>query len=117
MAPTESFSISKRGAEPIEVTRDLPQSVDDPIWAECVSNVEEDINTLARQALVVKMQAAGRQHIDQGEDAVQTAVSGYKFGARSGGFRRPSISGSTAAELQFSPEQLAALQAAGVQID
>ena len=110
-----TFKVSKRGIDAIEVSADLPENVNDPLWEGIVSNPDEDINDLALQQWVVKAQAGARGHLDKGIEAVQRFVDSYKYGARSGGFV-PSISGDDAAAQGFSEEQLAFLKAAGMAV-
>lgn len=114
MSKQITFKVSKRGGPSAEATFDAPESVEDPRWAEVVSNPDEDINELAVQNLVIKMQSGARARLDMGEEAVQAYVNQYKYGARTGGFSAPKISSEKAEELGFSEEQLAALAAAGV---
>lgn len=120
MAKQETFKVSKRGVEPVEITFDAPENLDDPRWDDLLSNKEEDINTLALQNLIIKIQSGARNRLEEGEDAVQEYVNSYKFGARVGGGggsrKKPSLAADKARELGFSPEQLAALRAAGVEI-
>lgn len=111
-----TFKVSKRGVDPIEVRKDLPENLADPLWADVVDDPDSDINDLALQALVVKCQAGARNHLDKGLDAVQRFVDGYKYGARSGGFIAPSISAEDAEAHGFSAEQLAFLRSAGMAI-
>lgn len=108
-----SFKVSKRGVDPIEVSIDLPENLNDPLWNGIVSNPDEDINDLALQQFVVKAQAGARNLLDRGAEAVQRFVDGYKYGARSGGFT-PTISTEDAAAHGFTEEQLAFLRAAGM---
>jgi len=117
MATSETFKVSKKGVEGVLCTYLAPENLEDPAWQELVSDVKEDVHNLALQALVVRMQAAGRAHIEQGPEAVQAAVDRYKFNARAGGFRIPSIEKKTAKSLKFTDEQIAALRAAGVMIE
>ena len=110
----ETFTVSKRGGEKIEVSKDLPENLDDPLWATIVMKPEEDVHELALQALIVKCQAGARARLELGEEAVQRYVEEYKYGARTGGFTAPSISSSDAADQAFTEEQLEFLRRAGV---
>jgi len=116
MAKQVTFSVSKTGKEPIEVTFLAPESLTDPRWKEVVSNPDEDINELALQNLVIKIQSGARQRLDQGKAAVQAYVDAYKYGARQAGLgsRPVVISTEQVKRVRFSPEQIAALKAAGV---
>lgn len=109
-----SFKVSKRGVEAIEVSIDLPENLNDPLWNGIVSNPDEDINDLALQQFVVKAQAGARNHLDRGAEAVQRFVDGYKYGARSGGGFTPTISTDDVTAHGFTDEQLAFLRAAGM---
>lgn len=110
----ETFKVSTKDGPTFEVTKDLPDNLDDPRWNEVVMNPAEDIHELALQALRVKCQAGARSRIEQGEGAVQAYVDSYKFGARTGGYTAPSISAEDAGAQGFSEEQLAFLKAAGM---
>lgn len=111
-----TFKVSKRNTDPIEVARDLPENLNDPLWNEIVSDPDSDINDLALQAWVVKCQAGARNHLDKGPDAVQRFVDGYKYGARTGGFAAPSMSQEDAQAHGFTEEQLAFLRQSGMQV-
>lgn len=117
MAKSETFKVSKKGIEGVVCTFNAPENLEDPAWSELVSDVNTDIHNLALQALVVRMQAAGRAHIEQGQEAVQAAVDRYKFGARAGGFRAPTLEKKSVKSLKFTEDQIAALRAAGVMIE
>lgn len=118
MAKETTFKVSKRGIEEeFEVSFLEPESIEDPRWEELVSDYPGDINSLAVRSLVINIQAGARQRLEQGADAVQSYVDSYKYGARTGGFSKPSISKKTVKEQKFTDEQLAALKAAGVQIE
>lgn len=113
---TETFSVSKKGGDKVEVSKELPDNLDDPRWADVVMKPEEDIHALALGALIVKCQAGARARLEAGEDAVQAYVDAYKFGARTGGFVRPSISAEAAEEQAFTPDQLDYLRKAGMTV-
>ena len=110
-----NFKVSKAGFDKVDVSADLPENLSDPLWSEVVSNPDEDINDLALQQLIVKMQAGARAHLEGGVEAVQRFVDGYKYGARGGGFV-PSISAEGAAAQGFTEEQLAFLRQAGMAV-
>lgn len=119
---TETFKVSKAGQTAIEVSFDAPENLDDPRWAELVEgDVREAQHTLALQNLVIKIQGAARGSFTEGPEAVQAAVTGYKYGGRrvgGGGRKSKSVKmdKKEIKQLKFTPEQIAALQAAGVQI-
>lgn len=114
---TATFAVSKRGGESVEVSKEVPDNLEDPRWGNIVMKPEEDVHELALQALIVKCQAGARARLEQGEAAVQAYVDGYKYGARAGGFTAPSISSAEAAEHAFSEDQLAYLRAAGMRVE
>jgi hypothetical protein len=122
MATMQSFKVSKKNIEAVEVTRELPETLDDPAWAEIVSKHPEDVHDLALQSWVIKAQAAARGRLEEGNSAqentaeAQDAVGSYVFGARTGGFTRPKISKSEAKSLGFTKAQLSALAALGVKM-
>ena len=74
---TQTFKVSKTGVEAIEVSREVPDNIDDPRWSDIVVNPSEDIHELALQALIVKCQAGARARLDQGTVAVQAYVEAY----------------------------------------
>ncbi len=117
MSQTITFSVSKKGHEPVEVTRDFPENLDDSAWNDAVSDPDEDIHNLAMQSWIVKCQAGARARLEHGPEAVQSYVEQYTFGARSGGFSAPTLSADEAAEAGFSEEQLALLRKAGMRVD
>ncbi len=114
---TATFNVSKRGGESVEVSKEVPDNLEDPRWGNIVMKPEEDIHELALQALIVKCQAGARARLDQGDAAVQAYVDGYKYGARSGGFAAPTVSASEAQDQAFTEEQLAFLRAAGMRVE
>lgn len=119
MAKDTTFKVSKQGIEPIEVNFAAPESLDDPRWNELVSNPSE-INDLAVQNLVIKIQSGARSRLTEGAEAVQNYVNNYKYGARqSTGTRKSAVKLTTAdtKQAKFSKEQLEMLRAAGVQIE
>jgi hypothetical protein len=116
MAKQINFKVSKKGGPSATVVWDAPENTNDPRWDEVVSKPEEDINELAVQNLVIKIQAGARNRLEAGEAAVQEYVDAYKYGARVGGFTAPSLAADKVAELGFTAEQLAALKAAGMKI-
>jgi hypothetical protein len=117
MSKTITFSVSKSGQEPVEVSREFPENLEDPKWADVVSDAAEDIQNLAEQAWVVKCQAGARNHLEAGPDAVQQYVDSYKFGARAGGFRAPTMSQADVKKAKFSPEQLEIMRKAGMRFE
>lgn len=116
MAKETTFQVSKKDEDPVDIVFVEPESVEDDRWAELVTNYPEDINTLATQALVVKIQAGCRQRFEEGEEAMQAYADSYVYGQRGGGFRRPSLSADKVEEGGFTEEQLAMLRAAGVSV-
>lgn len=117
MSKTITFSVSKSGHDAVEVSREFPENLSDPAWAEAVSDPQEDIQNLAEQAWVVKCQAGARQQLENGAEAVQQYVDGYKFGARAGGFRAPTMSAADVKKAKFSPEQLEIMRKAGMRFE
>jgi len=121
MPKDTTFKISKRDQEAIVVNFSEPENLDDPRWKAMVEgdDVTGAVHNLALQSYVIKAQAAGRAVFAEGAEAVQAAVDGYVFGARrtGGGTRKVSIGKKESKALKFSPEQLAALAAAGVSFE
>ncbi len=116
MGFTHAFKVSKKDSPTIEVSRELPENLDDPLWdGICVSR--DGIHELALQAWIVKCQAGARNRIEAGEGAVAAYVQGYQYGARSGGFVAPSVSTADAKSQKFSADQLAFLRAAGMNVE
>lgn len=115
MGYTGTFKVSKKDTPPVEVTRELPENLDDPLWDKIVSE-KKDIHDLALQAWIVKAQAGARNRLEQGEAAVQAYINAYVYGARTGGFAAPTISADEAEAHGFTDEQLAFLAASGMQI-
>ena len=111
---TETFKVSTKDLPTVEVSKELPDTLQDPRWADIVMNPDEDIHSLAIGALIVKCQAGARARLGNGEAAVQNYVDNYKFGARTGGYSAATISGEDAAAQGFTDEQLEFLRAAGV---
>ena len=114
---TATFNVSKRGGDSVEVSKEVPDNLEDPRWGNIVMKPEEDVHELALQALIVKCQAGARARLEQGEAAVQAYVDAYKYGARSGGFVSPSLSAEEASEQAFTEEQLAFLRSAGMRAE
>jgi hypothetical protein len=114
---TQTFKVSKTGVEAIEVSREVPDNVDDPRWGDIVVNPSEDIHELALQALIVKCQAGARARLDQGATAVQAYVEAYKYGARTGGVAAPVVSAADAQDQAFTEDQLAFLRQAGMRVE
>ena len=120
MPKDTTFKISKRGEEAMELTFSEPENLDDPRWAAIVDgDVAAAVHNLALQSFVIKKQAAGRAKFSEGLEAVQAAVSEYVFGIRRAGTSKKSVKmgAKETKKLKFSPEQLAALAAAGVSFD
>jgi hypothetical protein len=120
MAKQITFAVSKPSAGlKTECTWDAPESVNDPRWAEVVSNAEEDINELAVQNLVIKMQSGARNELEEnGAEAAQRYVNEYKYRAGGGGgFKRVAVGAQQVKELRFTEAQIAALRAAGVKFE
>lgn len=116
MAKQITFSVSKRNGPETTCTFDAPENLEDPRWQQVVSNPAEDINELAVQNLVIKIQAGARNKLEEeGAEAAQAYVNQYQYGNRSGGgFKRPTIAAGQAKELRFTKAQIEALRAAGV---
>lgn len=122
MAKQETFKVSKRGVEPTEVTFDQPESLDDPRWNELVSDPKKDINELAVQNLIIKIQSGARARLDDGAEEVQKYVNEYKYGARQAGgggsrAKKVSLASDQVKKAKFSEAQLAVLRAAGVSFE
>jgi hypothetical protein len=117
MPTRTTFTVSKKGHDPVEVGWDAPESLNDERWNQIVSDPDTDINNLAVQALIVKAQAGARNHLESGPEAVQAYIEGYKFGARSGGFRAPTMSAADVKKAKFSPEQLEMMRKAGMKFE
>lgn len=117
MAKQITFKVSKKGFDAIEVTREVPENLDDKAWDDMVSEPDSDIHDLALQAWTVKCQAGARARLENGPEAVQQYVDQYKFGARTGGFSAPTISAGEAKKQKFSAEQLEYLRKAGMKIE
>lgn len=119
MSKQVSFKVSKRGGASTTCTWDMPESLEDPRWDGVVSKKDEDINELAVQNLIIKIQSGARDALEKkGPDAAQQYVNSYKFGARTGGgFTRPVVKAEQVKALKFSKAQLEALKAAGVNIE
>lgn len=115
MAKEVTFKVSKRGGASTECTFLAPESLEDPRWEDVVSNPAEDINELALQNLIIKIQSGARDElVESGSTAAQEYVNTYKYGARAGGFKRPTVSASAQATLGFTEEQIAELKRLGV---
>jgi hypothetical protein len=94
-----------------------PESVTDKRWEE-LGVSQEQINELAVDSLVIKAQAGARNQLEKGAKAVQEYVDNYKFGMRTGGGTRAvKLAPDVVKSAKFSPEQIAALKAAGVTFD
>jgi hypothetical protein len=125
MPQNTTFKVSKRGVEPVEVNFTAPESLDDPRWAELIAegkDAQKEINNLATQNLIIKIQSGARGKLEEGQEAVQAYVDSYKFGSRaagSGGGKRkaPRIEADAAKKAKFSKEQIEMLRAAGVEIE
>lgn len=123
MATTETFKVSKKGFPEFDVNMSLPENLDDPRWKEIVSDHPSDVHDLALRAFIVNAQGRARNVLDENlsqddnQAAVQAAITGYVYGARGGGFARPTISKDKVAELGFTPAQLASLRAMGIGVE
>jgi hypothetical protein len=116
MAKDSTFSVSKRGVEPIEVRFAEPENINDPRWEE-LGVTPEGINELATQSLVIKIQAGARNNLEKGPKAVQEFVDTYKYGQRTGGgTRKVVIKSEDVQKAGFTVEQIELLRAAGVSI-
>lgn len=117
MAKQVTFKVSKPSAGlKTECVWMQPESVEDPRWNEIAVNPSEDINELAVQNMIIKIQSGARDALEEGgAEAAQKYVDEYKYGARTGGgFRRPTVEAGKARDLNFTPEQIEALKAIGV---
>jgi hypothetical protein len=120
MAKQTTFKVSKRGVVPIEVTFNAPENLSDPRWSEVVSKPDEDVNELAVQNLIIKIQSGARARLDNGAADVQKFVDEYKYGARTGGAvgaKKVTLATEQVKQAKFSKAQLEMLRAAGVQIE
>lgn len=116
MAKQVSFTVSKpsKGLK-TECTFMAPENTSDPRWKEIVKNPDEDVNELAVQNLIIKIQSGARNELEEkGAQAAQAYVDSYQYKSGGGGFKRPTVSSSVVRDLQFSPAQLEALRLAGV---
>jgi len=114
-----TFSVSKKGAEKMEVRWSAPESLDDPRWNDVVSNPATDINSAAVRNIIISIQSAARSRMDSGPEAVQAFVDQFKTGVRQpGGSRsRPTLSAAASKDLKFTPAQLAALAESGMNVE
>lgn len=119
MAKDVTFSVSKKGAEAVEVRWSAPESLEDPRWTEVVSDPSTDINSAAVRNLIISIQSGARSRMDQGAEAVQAFVNGFKTGVRQPGASRarPTLSAAASKELKFTPAQLAALAESGMNVE
>lgn len=119
MAKSDTFSVSKKGHDAVEVTDSrVPETLEEFESLNLVSKFPDDVIDLARQSIVIKMQSGARSRLEQGEQVVQDYVDNYTYGARTGGgFKKPTLSKDKVKEAKFSKAQLEALRAAGVQIE
>ncbi len=118
MPRTVSFKVSKRGGDPVEVSKAMPENLDDKLWDDVVSgDTQEQINDLAVQNWIIKCQAGARNRIEAGPEAVQRFVDGYVYGARGGGSTAPTVSQKEAKAQKFTAEQLAFLRQAGMAVE
>jgi hypothetical protein len=119
MAKNETFTISKKGQDPISVTYPFPENLEDPRWQEVVNDYPQDVHELAVSQFRVRLQAAGRSQYDDGAEAVQSAVGEYVYGRRQAGPRksRARLSKDAVKKAKFTKEQLAALAEAGIQVE
>jgi hypothetical protein len=120
MAKSETVKVSKKGHDTIEFDYPFPESLEDPRWGEITNDGDQDVNSLAVAQFRVRLQAAARNVIEDGAEAVQAAVEEFVYGRRvsSGRSRRRArLSSDTVKKAKFSKEQLAALQEAGISIE
>lgn len=117
MAKQDDFQVSRKGAAPVKVTWLKPESIEDPQW-EKYGVSREQINDLATQSLVIKIQGNARGELDNGAAAVQKVVDNYKYGQRgpSSGTRSVSLPAEAVKSAGFTAEQIAMLRDAGVSI-
>lgn len=119
MAKNDTFKVSKRGMEGVEIEYPFPESLDDPRWDEIVNENPADINELAVSAFRVRLQGAIRPLLEEGAEAVQAGAGEYVYGRRTPSKRRSRarVSKDAIEEGGFSEEQLALLRNAGVAIE
>jgi len=120
MATAETIKVSKKGHDAIEFEYSLPESLEDPRWEEIANDPDADVNALAVAQFRVRLQAAARNVIEDGAEAVQQAVEQFVYGRRTSSgrkSRRARISSDTVKEAKFTKDQLAALQAAGIEVE
>ena len=118
MSKQVEFQVSKRNGPSTTCQWNAPESLEDPRWTEVTSNRDEDVNELALQSIIIKIQAGAREVLEKdGDQAAQEYVNTYKFGARSGGYRRPTLGAEKVKQGGFTEEQMAILRAAGVRFE
>lgn len=100
----------------VELSIEKPESVDDPKWDDLVSK-SDDINELAFQNFIIKLQAGIRGTKSNPnaltEEAAEAYKEAYTYGAGSRGRRTPEVD---AEEGGFTEEQIALLKKAGVKV-
>lgn len=122
MAKQHVVSVSKKDFPKFEVNVELPESLEDEKWNDIVKDPSSDIHDLALRSWIVNMQSGARGQLDadatdeENQAAVQNYADNYVLGVRTGGFSKPKLSTDKASELSFTPEQLAALKAIGVDV-
>lgn len=119
MAKAVTFKVSKRDSQATaEPTFMAPENIEDPRWEELRCS-RQDINDLAVQSLIIKIQGGARNYLEDGADAVQEYVNEYTYrgGARRVVVSKPKLSAAAAQKGRFTPAQLELLRAAGVEID
>lgn len=116
MGFTHAFKVSTKDSPTVEVSRELPENLDDPLW-DSITISKDGIHELALQAWIVKAQAGARNRLEAGEGAVRQYISGYQYGARGGGYSAPIVSTDDAKAQKFSPAQLKFLAAAGMNVE
>ena len=119
MSKAVKMKVSKRDGPSFMVMFEEPENLEDPRWNVLVEDPSKDINTLAVQAVRVKVQAVVREELDKGEEAVQKAVNEYTYkSVRAGGKRAaPKLSKESAKKGKFSEAQLVMLKEAGFDIE
>lgn len=119
MAEVANVKVSKKDHETIEFSYPFPEALDDPRWGEITEDPEKDVNALAVAQFRVRLQAAARNVIEDGAEAVQQVAEEFVYGRRtpSKSRRRARVSAETVKKAKFSKEQLAALQAAGIEVE
>lgn len=98
---------SKQTGASVEFTYDIPEDLAGLMAKYGDSIVAE----YAVRGITLAVQAVARQHLDEGQDAVQAAVNAWQPGVRGPRVQKSPLERATAALSSMSPEDLAALLA------